>query len=331
MKQNKSLYEKLDFDDILIEPNEKTFINSRNEIDVFYDYENYGSLSKLPIITSPVKNIVSQKNLSKFISLGINICLPKGEIINLNQTESSFLSLSNIMIFQSFSLIDFTEKYIFQKAKHYPKYVLIDILNGHMSDLLFVTKKAKEFYGSTMILMVGKISNPETYKLLSEAGADYVRCGIGGDDDYTNTNEIGIGYPIASLIIDCYQKSLSLNKPAKIVADGHINKQSDIIKALGLGADYVMLNSVLKETVDSYEKKYWLKIPINKSLSKFLYRKKFKLKIKKNKSLYKNIEYNLEEWVEKFLINLKTVMSFTNSKNLEDFIGKVNFNKIIKK
>lgn len=61
---------------------------------------------------------------------------------------------------------------------------LIDIANGHISKLLDLLKTSKEIARNNSInisleVMVGNIANPETFKILSEAGADYVRCSIG--------------------------------------------------------------------------------------------------------------------------------------------------------
>ncbi len=58
------------------------------------------------------------------------------------------------------------------------------------------------------------------------------------------SKNVGVGYPMASLIKECYDISCILDKPAKIVADGGMKNYSDIIKALGLGADMVMLGSI---------------------------------------------------------------------------------------
>jgi len=337
-------YKKFDFDDLLIEPEIQTNIITRSEINHKYGAFK-GPFGHLPIIAAPMDTVVSLKNYNKFTSNGISVCLPRGEKLNGHG------NIGSKMVFTSYSLMDFTEKFIAQKADTYPSHALIDTANGHMSDLLYITMKAKEYYGKTMQLMVGNVANPETYKLLSEAGADYIRCGIGNGGGCLTTQQTGIGYPMGSLLKECYEasKKLPKNSRAKIVADGGMKKYSDVIKALAIGADYVMIGSIFNKSLESCGQNYWRGVPVGEKLGKFLYNKGFSIKKKfrgmstkevqkkwGNKILktsegvvrYRKVEYKIESWVVNFEHYLKSAMSYTNSINLNEFIGKVNYNKI---
>ena len=147
---------KFDFNDIVIKPAIVSEISSRKSINPYYN-------GFLPLITAPMDTVVGLDNKDLFTSLKINLCLPRGE---------EFLEG-----FVSYSLDEIINKYLNDKLD--PKgYYLIDIANGHMEILVIAVTNIKIKYPE-LTLMVGNIANPKTYVLLSEAGADYVRVGIG--------------------------------------------------------------------------------------------------------------------------------------------------------
>ena len=192
----------LDFNDILIKPKVITNIISRSDINP------YDNNFKLPLFTAPMDTVVNIDNAYLFSSCGINVCLPRGE----ETPDKSFYLSYSLTEFKKMFLEDDNIK---EDVLTYGRKVLIDTANGHISEMLDVIKKAKSLYGDKLILIVGNIANPDTYVNLSEAGADYVRCGIGNGNGCLTTQQTGVGFPMASLINQCYIKSLSLDRPAK--------------------------------------------------------------------------------------------------------------------
>lgn len=313
---------KFDFNDVLIVPNSVSKIESRKEINPYYN-------GFLPLITAPMDTVISTNNEKLFFDLKINTCLPRGE--------------ESIYGFTSFSLNEMKIKYLNNELKEKESY-LIDIANGHMEGLLNLVEAIKHKFPDIK-LMVGNIANSTTYRDLSIAGADYVRVGIGNGGGCLTTQQLGVGYPMGSLIKECYEQSLTLSKPAKIVADGGMKTYSDIIKALALGADYVMVGSIFNKSVESCGDNYiwgWLKV--NQKMAEYAYRKnidvykKFRgMSTKEVQKKWKKgslttsegvirirkVEYTLSKWVDNFDSYLRSAMSYTNSKNLYDFIGNV--------
>ena len=108
---------------------------------------------------------------------GIKTVLPRN--IQKDFTSHSYISYNS---FFSYGFDNFYEILIDQK-REVPEgqkiYALIDVANGHMPAVFDLTKRSKEKYGDSLVLMVGNVANPETYALLSDAGADYIRVGIG--------------------------------------------------------------------------------------------------------------------------------------------------------
>jgi glutamate synthase domain-containing protein 2 len=273
--------------------------------------------------------VIDANNERRFRNLKINTCMPRGE--------------ASIDSFNSFSIDEITLKYYEGSLELNGKY-LIDIANGHMEKLLKITKSIKKDYPK-LTLMVGNVANPQTYALLSDAGADFIRVGIGNGNACSTTVHTGVGYPMASLIKECYDISCTLDNPAKIVADGGMKSYSDIIKALALGADYVMVGSLFNKAIESCGDNYlWGKIKIGKDRAESLYKmgfpiyKKFRgmstkevqkkwgkevLTTSEGVVRFRKVEYTLKKWVDNFEDYLRSAMSYSDARTLDDFIGEV--------
>ena len=310
--------DKFDFNDILIQPAKVSSISSRKEINPFYD-------GFLPLITAPMDTVINDNNKELFTSLNVITCLPRGEV--------------NSQGFQSYSLVEIETNFL----KLNPKGMyLIDIANGHMEKLVTMTKKIKRKYPKIQ-LMVGNVANPETYVALSKAGADYVRIGIGNGGGCSTTVHTGVGFPMGSLVSECYFESCKLKKPAKIVADGGMQNYGDIIKALALGADYVMVGSLFNKAIESCGDNYlWKYIKVSQTIAEWAYKhnipvyKKFRgmstkevqkkwgkevLTTSEGVVRLREVEYTLQQWIENFEAYLRSAMSYSNAKTLEEFIG----------
>ena len=334
---------KFDFDDILIQPAEISQIESRKQVNVFYN-DNY-----LPLFAAPMDTVIDDSNYHIFQSAGIKVVRPRkapASEVNLESDFNNFISFGKDefkKIFLDNGRVEVCERY----------YVLIDIANGHMQSLLDLTQEAKSLYGDAMILMIGNIANPETYRIFSDAGADLIRTGIGNGGGCLTSVQTGVGYPMASLIHECYQVSCGLASPAKIVADGGFKSYSDIIKALALGADYVMLGSILNKALESAGDTYLANS--DESINQYsrettdlfnygtkMFKKfrgmstkeaqkamgKTELKTSEGVSRMQPVEYTLEGWVENFKSYLSSAMSYSNAATLQEFVGNAKWNMI---
>lgn len=326
-----------DFDDILIQPDTLSTIRSRSQVNVRY----FGD--KLPIMTAPMDTVINDFNYHYFKNLGITPVLPR-----VKNTPNTRLSEE---FFMSYSLDDF--KRIFIDETVYPKdkyYALIDVANGHMIDLYYLAKEAKQKYGKSLVLMVGNVANPNTFKQYESIGVDYVRIGIGNGNGCLTTVQTGIGYPMASLIKECY--SLRTNLEVKIVADGGFKKYSDVIKGLALGADFIMLGSIFNkalesagETLDKHDKTinqysdyskslFYADTPLFKvfrGMSTKEVQKSWgveKLKTSEGIVTKNKVEYTLDGWVDNFESYLKSALSYTGKYDITNFIGNVEINFI---
>lgn len=338
---------KYDFNDILIKQSSVSYFNSRSVIDIFDE------IGMLPIFTAPMIDVVNDENSEIFIQNKIYSIIPRK-----NEYDVDKIISNNPKQFISLGLIDF-QKYVLDNDLNITStnkaYILIDIANGNMVRLFKMISSAKDKYHDNIIIMAGNIANPETYRLLSDAGADFIRLGIGNGSACLTTEQSAIGYPMASLISDTYAESLKVRKPAKIIADGGIKKYSDVIKSLALGADYVMLGGILNKTLESAGDCYihevgennisqYIKITNEEALKNYnsnidIYKQYKGMSTKEVQRLlgndvlktsegivkYNKVEYTLDGWVENMRDYLKSNMSYCGKKNLDEFIGKVDF------
>jgi len=288
----KNLTPQFDFDDILIVPKVNTDITSR--------YKDITLPKTLPLFTAPMDTVVSLDNINIFKRNRINITLPRTiqyeqfltrEILNNKTTDDD--------VFVSMGFADL-DKYELNSYRdfHRNAHILIEIANGHMQKIVDYCKDIK-CHRPDIIIMVGNIANPETYRWYAENDCvDYIRVGIGNGSGCLTTKQSGIGYPMASLIhaiylekqkfiedndIDKkYENSLLFFKYIKvipkIVADGGMKNYSDIIKAFALGADYVMLGSIFNKAFESCADNYLYGIKLNNSIAKYFYTKGYPVK-----------------------------------------------------
>jgi IMP dehydrogenase/GMP reductase len=324
---------KYDWNDISIIPSILSTIESRKEIDSTYN-------GYLPLFTAPMDKVIDETNLKIFEENNINICLPR---------HIKYDKIKNDNYFYSYGLDEIIE--LLKNKSQLPKRLLIDIAQGHMLKLWETAKQIKETYGNEIELMVGNIANPETYRKYCEIGVDYIRLNIGSGSACTTAANVGIFYPSASLVNECYEISKEFDNPTKIIADGGFRNFSDIIKALALGAHGCMLggifNKCLESCGDNFDSENGNIISEKQALERFesklpvykYYRgmstkevqkswNKSELKTGEGISKYNKVDYTLGGWCENFTDYLKSAMSYTNSRKLSDFIGKVKWEVI---
>lgn len=261
------------YNDVTIIPEVISDIKSRSECNAFIP----GTDNILPIFTAPMASVVSDKNYKDFYINHITPVIPR----NINLEIRKELMLNNIWI--ALSLKEFKDLFIdnADKLQIANYYICVDIANGHMKHLYELCKLAKDIasknYQYTLTIMTGNIANPDTYEYICKYYGkyiDYIRVGIGGGSGCLTTSNVSIHYPQATLINECYKikkelESEELRQGAydyykkydyelpKIIADGGIRNYDHVIKALALGADYVMIGSLFAQCIESAgEKEY---------------------------------------------------------------------------
>ena len=331
-------------DEICLIPNTTSTIEHRSDVNVFTNKNNY------PIFTAPMSCIVDSKNYDTLKEHRLNVIIPRsvswaerlqflkdGAWIAVGFKEAQY-------IYEHLELEVFTVTNTIR--------ICIDQANGHMMSLLKLCKDLKDRFGNKLKLMTGNIANPYTYREYAKAGVDYVRIGIGGGNVCTTSVQTGMHYPMGSLIIKCKEeqeyvrKSIELGAKyasvPKIIADGGFNRIDQCVKALALGADFVMLGKILAKSEEACGQ-----IVAERNKYGFKSREYFGMSTEKaqiivnNASLYPvdnfvpkhtegqvktvDVEYKLSEWLGDFEHALRSSMSYASATNLKQYQGHVKY------
>ena len=152
----------------------------------------------------------------------------------------------------------------------------VDILCIDSSDGFSVWQKntiqfVREKYGDNVKIGAGNVVDKEGFRYLAEAGADFIKVGVGGGSICITRETKGIGRGQASALIDVveardeYFKETGIYIP--ICSDGGIVHDHHITIALALGADFVMMGRYFARFDESptrvlkidgtYVKEYW--------------------------------------------------------------------------
>ncbi|MBT3178000.1 MAG: IMP dehydrogenase [Desulfobacula sp.] len=126
--------------------------------------------------------------------------------------------------------------------------LVIDTSHGHSKNVIDAVKKIKNAFPDSQ-LIAGNVAMEAGAKALIDAGVDAVKIGIGPGSICTTRIVAGVGVPQLTAIQNCNEISKASGVP--IIADGGIKFSGDITKALGAGADSVMLGTLLAGTHES--------------------------------------------------------------------------------
>jgi len=147
----------------------------------------------------------------------------------------------------------------------------IDSSDGYSEWQKDTIKYVKENFGGAVRIGAGNVVDKEGFLYLVEAGADFVKVGVGGGSICITREQKGIGRGQATAVIevakarDEYYEKTGVYVP--ICSDGGIVHDYHIVLALAMGADFIMLGRYFARFDESptrklmvggnYVKEYW--------------------------------------------------------------------------
>lgn len=116
----------------------------------------------------------------------------------------------------------------------------VDIANvyANVSGMIKAIKIFKEHFPN-ILLCAGNICDKDLMQTLVDAGADYIKVGVGSGAACITRTEVGVGIPQWSAVRECYEESQKTG--CRIISDGGCVTAGDVCKAIAAGADMVMI------------------------------------------------------------------------------------------
>ncbi|HQL32486.1 MAG TPA: IMP dehydrogenase [Treponemataceae bacterium] len=120
-------------------------------------------------------------------------------------------------------------------------FVVLDTAHGDSKGVLEAVRAIKKAYPDLAVIG-GNVATAAGTRNLIDAGADAVKVGVGPGSICTTRVVSGVGAAQFSAVCDCAEEAAKSGIP--IIADGGIKFSGDITKAIGAGANAVMIGNL---------------------------------------------------------------------------------------
>jgi IMP dehydrogenase len=120
-------------------------------------------------------------------------------------------------------------------------FLIVDTAHGHAQSVLTMVSQLKA--NVRVEVIGGNVATRAGSQALVEAGADAVKVGVGPGSICTTRVVAGVGVPQITAIYEAAKAARVAGVP--VIGDGGVQYSGDTAKAIGAGADTVMLGSLL--------------------------------------------------------------------------------------
>jgi GMP reductase len=244
---------KLDFSDVLIRPKRST-LNSRSGVDIVRSFKTHHAgkvLTTVPVMAANMDTVGTFGMARALGAFRCNTALHKH--YSIAQMVTFFSETDPAVLDHVWISIGATERDLEKIDALYsaaaaagirdrvPDKICIDVANGYQEAFVeFVARFRDRF--PTNVIMAGNVVTGDLTEQLILSGADVVKVGIGPGSVCTTRKMTGVGYPQLSAVIECADAAHGLG--GLICSDGGCTVPGDLAKAIGGGADYVMLGGM---------------------------------------------------------------------------------------
>ena len=120
--------------------------------------------------------------------------------------------------------------------------VVVDTAHGHSNNVLKTVSQVRAL-SSDVTIVGGNVVSQSATEALIKAGVDVIKIGVGSGSICTTRVVSGVGVPQITAVMRCAQTAAKHGKT--IISDGGVKFSGDVVKALAVGANSVMLGSML--------------------------------------------------------------------------------------
>ena len=246
----------LTYDDIQLIPNYSD-VQTRQNIDLTTAISRNWSIN-IPIVGSCMDTVTEYEMAATLMEMGGVGCIHRfmsieeqvSQVKKLVAYRDTDLTLSHLPIMAAVGVVgDYLDRAV-ELENAGCNIILVDVAHGHHSNMEVALAELKTHLteGVTDVI-AGNIATAEAAEDLIAWGADGLRVGIGGGSLCTTRVKTGFGVPNVTSIEEVFKVAEGAGVP--IMADGGIKSSGDIAKALAVGADCVMVGSLLAGTKES--------------------------------------------------------------------------------
>ena len=320
----------LTYHDVLIRP-EKSYVLSRKDVET--KMEICGHIIDLPVLASnmeSVTNVDTLKKLHEAGSCGVLHRFKTDEERIADAVEAEKEGVYPLIVSVGLhDSLDFIEKIIRESLLDI---IVLDTAHAHSEQVIEFVKELKELLRipayDNISLIAGNIATEEAAEEFINIGVDGLKVGIGSGSACTTRLQTGAGVPMISSIMEVKKAVDRLDPGVTIIADGGINYNGDVGKAIVAGADAVMVGKHFALCSDNTASD--VKIPGEKHLVK----RYFGSASTQHKDDYvegqvKTFETHelptIEDRVKEFRQALQSTVSYAGGKHLRDIKGIQNF------
>ena len=319
----------LSYDDVLLVP-QYSDIRTRTDIDLSANL-GVGLKLNLPIISSPMDTISESAMALAMDEHGGTAIIHRYNTIEQQARHISIArdscSSRKIRVGAAVGVSgDFLNRAAILQAVGVD-FFCVDVAHGHHILMKEAIETLRTAFGDSIHIMAGNVATLEGVNDLADWGADSVRCNIGGGSICSTRVQTGHGLPGLQTIFECAKT----DRDVKIIADGGIKNSGDIVKAIGAGADAVMVGSLLAGTDESpgkvFEERDGTRWKIYRGMASKEAQLKWRGKYSSFEGVSSRVPYrgHVGKVLEDLERGIRSGLSYSGARSIEEFHAKAKF------